>query len=78
MQQPNENEIAFMNLLNSLDVFELALLRERILKIIEITEEDMKQNPQVWENSFISKHIINSLIEKTNTHLGFDKRAILN
>jgi chemotaxis signal transduction protein len=30
-----------------------ALLVERILKIMEITEEDIKENPQDWERSLI-------------------------
>jgi chemotaxis signal transduction protein len=30
-----------------------ALLVERILKIMEITEEDIKENPKDWERSLI-------------------------
>jgi hypothetical protein len=47
-----------------------ALLVERILKIMEITEEDMRENPQDWERSLISP----SLWHQLNTNV----QSILN
>ena len=34
-----------------------ALLLERIQKIMEITEEDIKQNPENWDRSFIHPNL---------------------
>ena len=45
-----------------------ALLVERILKIMEITEEDIKENPQDWERSLISPslwHQLNTNVQRT-------------
>jgi hypothetical protein len=42
-----------------------ALLIERIHKIMEITEEDMKENPQDWGRSLIHPSLWNQLIVNT-------------
>jgi hypothetical protein len=45
-----------------------ALLLERILKIMEITQEDMQENPQDWERSLISPslwHQLNTNVQRT-------------
>lgn len=38
-----------------------ALLVERIQKIMEITEEDIKQNPEDWDRSFIHPNLVHQL-----------------
>jgi hypothetical protein len=38
-----------------------ALLLERILKIMEITQEDMQENPENWERSIIHPSLWNQL-----------------
>jgi hypothetical protein len=38
-----------------------ALLLERIQKIMEITEEDIKQNPENWDRSFIHPNLVHEL-----------------
>ena len=38
-----------------------ALLVERILKIMEITEADIKENPQDWERSLIHPSLLHDL-----------------
>ena len=38
-----------------------ALLVERILKIMEITEADIKENPQDWERSLIHPSLFHQL-----------------
>jgi RNase P subunit RPR2 len=38
-----------------------ALLVERIQKIIEITEEDIKENPEDWERSFVHPNLVHQL-----------------
>jgi hypothetical protein len=46
-----------------------ALLLERILKIMEITEEDIKENPQDWERSIIHPSLWHQLNENVQRHL---------
>jgi hypothetical protein len=38
-----------------------ALLVERIQKIMEITEEDIKENPEDWERSFVHPNLVHQL-----------------
>ena len=38
-----------------------ALLVERIQKIMEITEEDIKRNPEYWNRSFIHPNLVHQL-----------------
>lgn len=40
-----------------------ALLVERILKIRDITRQDMKENPKGWENGFVDKELFVRLFE---------------
>ena len=46
-----------------------ALLVERILKIMEITEEDIKENPQDWERSLIHPSLWHQLNENVQRNL---------
>jgi len=50
-QTTNETKLKKLIALNSPILN--ALLLERICKIMEITQEDMKENPQDWERSII-------------------------
>jgi hypothetical protein len=45
-----------------------ALLIERIIRIMEITEDDIRKNPNEWEKSLISinlVHLLNSNVSAT-------------
>ena len=46
-----------------------ALLLERILKIMEITEEDIKENPQDWERSLIHPSLWHQLNDNVQRNL---------
>jgi len=46
-----------------------ALLLERILKIMEITEEDIRKNPQDWEKSIIHPSLWHQLNENVQKYL---------
>jgi hypothetical protein len=46
-----------------------ALLLERILKIMEITQEDMQENPKNWERSIIHPSLWNQLNENVQRNL---------
>lgn len=46
-----------------------ALLLERILKIMEITEEDIKENPSDWEQSLIHPSLWHQLNDNVQKYL---------
>lgn len=52
------------------------LLRERVVKIMEMTIQDIKENPQKWERNFERTAIHPSMYEELNEiiqkHLGFN------
>jgi hypothetical protein len=48
-----------------------ALLRERILKIMEITMESIDENPDAWQNPFVHPDMYRSLNEIVQEHLAF-------
>ena len=53
MKKNTTNEIRLKKLIATNPTILNALLVERILKIMEITENDIKENPQDWERSLI-------------------------
>lgn len=50
-----------------------ALLRERLLKIAEITLEDIKNNPESWDNGFVHSSFYIDLCERINKYCGFEE-----
>lgn len=66
------NEKAFSKLLKEASPIQLAILRERVLKVMEITDQSIQDNPDAWNNGFIDVSIYKSLSELVNKHLGFN------
>ena len=58
-----------------------ALLRERLLKIAEITLQDIENNPKEWNNGFVQSGLFIDLCNRINKHCGFadqeDKLTII-
>ena len=50
------------------------LLIERILKIMELTEQDIKQNPSDWEKSFIHPNLFYQLNDNVKTILTLEDK----
>lgn len=50
-----------------------ALLRERIVKIMDITIKDIKDHPKAWENCFVHSSMYEELNKIVQKHIGFDK-----
>lgn len=48
-----------------------ALLRERILKVMEMTMESIENNPEAWQNPFVHPDMYRSLNEIVQEHLAF-------
>lgn len=66
------NEKAFSKLLKEASPIQLAILRERVLKVMEITDQSIQDNPDAWNNGFIDVSIYKSLSELVNKNLGFN------
>jgi len=52
------------NLIKDLNHVELALLRERVLHICELTLQDLKLNPHKWNRGFIAPALVESTMDK--------------
>lgn len=48
-----------------------ALLIDRILKIMELTEENIKENPEAWERSIIHPSLYHDLNKNVQEHLSY-------
>jgi hypothetical protein len=64
------NEQSFKSLLKDLHQVELAILRERILKIMDLTLDDIQRNPKDWEKQIVQPNVMMNLNEKIQKHLG--------
>ena len=52
------------NLVKDLNHIELALLRERILHICELTKQDLKLNAHKWARGFIAPELVEATMDK--------------
>lgn len=48
-----------------------ALLRERIVMIMDMTINDIKDNPEAWDNAFVHSSMYEELNDVVQKHLGF-------
>jgi hypothetical protein len=70
------NETLIKDLLNDLSSIELAILRERIVMIMDITKKSIEDNPNEWEKYIISPTLYIGLQKKVNKFLGFEKTEL--
>jgi hypothetical protein len=49
----------------------MALLRERLLKIAEITKKDIEKNPEAWRNPLVSTGMYIDFCNRVEKILGF-------
>ncbi len=68
-KKPQTNESKLKKLIADNPPILNALLVERILKIMEMTEADIKENPQDWVRSIIHPSLWNELNKNVQTHL---------
>lgn len=66
------NDQAIKSLLKDLDLMELAILRERLLTISDMTRQSIKQDSDAWANGFVAPSIYEGLCDKVYKHLGFN------
>jgi hypothetical protein len=69
-----KNEKALKSLIKELNHIEIALLIERVLLVMDLTLDDIKQNPEQWERHFIHPSLFEQLSEKVKKHLDFNKQ----
>ena len=50
-----------------------ALLRERIVMIMDMTIKDIKENPETWDKCFVHSSMYEQLNEIVQKHIGFNK-----
>lgn len=65
------NDKAIKSLLKNLDLMELAILRERLLTISDLTQQSLTEEPSAWDKGLIAPSIYQGLCDKINKHLGF-------
>lgn len=58
------NEQKLRNLIKNLHTIEVALLVERIDKVMHMTLEDIAEDPSKWDNWFVSHHAYVNLANK--------------
>lgn len=51
----------------------LALLRERLLKISDMTKESIEKNPEDWANPIFSTGMYLDLCQRIDKHLNFNQ-----
>ena len=65
------NEQMLKAFINSLDAIEIAILRERIIKIMEITKKDIQERPDAYHSPFTSPDMFLLVAEKAEKYMGF-------
>jgi len=68
-KKPQTNESRLKKLIADNPPILNDILVERILKIMEITEKDIKENPQNWVRAIIHPSWMHHLNENVQTHL---------
>ena len=72
MKKNLTNDQKLIKLIKTNSPMENALLRERIVKIMEITIEDIRENPDTWRRGFIAESLIVDLSNNVNKIIGFN------
>jgi ATP-dependent exoDNAse (exonuclease V) beta subunit len=78
MTKQKTNDKAMKALLKALDnnpngALYYALLRERILHIMDATLADMENNPDAWKKTYFNPDVYKSLNEIVQKHLSFNE-----
>ena len=60
------------NMIKNMDDVQLALVRERLLHVAEMTLSDLKLNPHKYKNGIIAPGLIESTMQKINKGLAYE------
>ncbi len=53
--------------------FEVVLMVERLIKMMDMTVQDIKENPETWSNSFVFPKVYIDLNQKISKYLTDEK-----
>lgn len=79
MKKVKTNNDMVKALVKDLDLnhpFYMALLRERINMIMDMTMRDIENNPSKWENQIVDPSMYVNLNKIVKKHIGFDEQNI--
>lgn len=68
------SDLLLRKLIQKLDIVETSLLRERIMKICEISKQDMLLNPDKYKNGIVAPQLLESFYDKCMTTLSYDNK----
>lgn len=79
MTRTNEEAVDALieDLRNTPHAVGLALLRERLLTISEITKTSIERNPEAWDNPIFSNGMYLDLCRRIDKHLAFNTDELL-
>jgi hypothetical protein len=66
------NDKAIKNLMKDLHMLEVGLLRERLLKMSELTRNSINNDPEAWVNPIFHPQLFIDLCDKIDKHLSFN------
>mgnify|MGYP007090444922 CR=1 FL=1 len=72
MTKQKTNETQIKTLIKNLNLMELAILRERLLTMGDLTRQSLKEEPNAWDKGFIAPSYYQSVCDKIDKHLGFN------
>jgi hypothetical protein len=72
MKKIKNNEEMLKDLIKTNSPLLNALLRERIVMIMEITKNAIEENPEKWNNGFMDSSLYLDLSKNVNNTIGFN------
>lgn len=70
MAKIKTNEQAIRAMIKEMHTIEVAILAERILMMMDLTEQDMKDDPEAWAKGFVRPDVMQGVIDMVRKHLG--------
>jgi len=68
------SDLLLRKLIGKLSPIEASLLRERIVRICEMSKQDMLMNPDKYKNSIISSNLLDEFYNKCLTQLSYESK----
>lgn len=68
------SDLLLRKLIQKLDPIETSLLRERIMRISELSKQDMKLNPDKYKNGIIAPHLLETFYDKCMSTLSYENK----
>lgn len=72
MSKSKTNDQMLIELIRTNSPMQNAMLRERIVRIMEITVKDITDNPDNWNSGFIHPSLYTELGDNVNKIIGFN------